>query len=344
MCLIAAVGAGVYSLSPLSVSSSDPKWPQPRIVFAERGAVDVTIDAGRGRIGPTIEMRGGDTVRITSYSDDPVTLHGIKKDKEGRLLKTQPPGLYWYEAKGIVGMIIVRGDIDDLAGVSGLPERTMVMTQRVSSQLVNGVHNPTITMRPHEIQRWNIVNAGELFMFKLHGQPFSVISRDGSTLSKPEKSTEELLAPGDRIIILVAGPPAGRYPTLQNTPGVLVVSKGLPVIGAAVPNELLPAENLKLFEPSATVSANLVTKISEQEFPNPIEPEYDIYGNEEEPDDLHPVVDWTLTNDTNDWKTLRSKSHPFQVLEIDKKLVERDGHDDTFPVAPHTTIKIRIKY
>lgn len=344
ICLIAAVGAGVYSLSPLSVSSSDPKWPQQRIVVAERGAVDVTLDARRGRIGPTIEMRGGDAVRIASYSGDSVTLHGIKKDKDGRLLKTQPPGLYWYEAKGIVGMIIVRGDIDDLAGVSGLPERTMVMTQRGSSRLVNGVHNPTITMRPGEIQRWNIVNASELFMFKLYGQPFSVISRDGSTLSNPEKSTEELLAPGDRIIILVAGPPAGRYPTLQNTPGVLVVSKGLPVMGATIPAELLPTENLDLFEPVATVSANLSSKISEQPFPNPIEPEYDMYGNEEEPDDLHPIVDWILTNDSPEWRTIRSAVHRFQVIEIDKKPIERDGHDDTFPVAPHTTIKIRVKY
>lgn len=340
LCLIAAVGAGAYSLSPLSVSSRDPKWPQPRVVYGEQGIVRVTIDARRGRIGPTIEMRGGNTVRITSLGGDAVTLHGIKRDREGKLLKTQQPGLYWYEAKGIVGAIIVRGDIDEFAGVSGLPERTVVMTQGGSSRLVNGVYNPSVTMRPGEIQRWKILNAGEQVTFTLHGESFYIIARDGNTLSRPEKRTEEVLAPGDRVEILVVGPPARRY----LNPNVTIVSKGLPVIGAKIPTELLPAENVTLFEPMATVSASLMTKISEQEFPNPIEPEYDLYGNEEEPEDIHPIVDWILTNDSADWRILRSNTHSFQVIEIEKKPVLRDGHDDTFPVAPHTTIKIRVKY
>ena len=92
---------------------------------------------------------------------------------------------------------------------------------------VNGVREPTITMRPGEVQRWRILHAGwqdDMFM-ELEGHALNTIARDGIPLSrmgmnvprKPDQPTDYpnamLIAPGQRLDVLVqaASPEVTRF-------------------------------------------------------------------------------------------------------------------------------------
>ena len=50
----------------------------------------------------------------------------------------------------------------------------------------NGVTNPTLQMRPGEVQRWRLLNAteGENLLLTLEGTGLNVVAMDGITASK----------------------------------------------------------------------------------------------------------------------------------------------------------------
>src|SRR5258706_9422403 len=90
---------------------------------------------------------------------------------------------------------------------------------------INGMREPTITMRPGEVQRWRIVHAGwqdDVFM-ELVGHALNPIARDGIPLSRMGLSiprhlegtagnpTAMLMAPGQRIDVLVQAGKPGTY-------------------------------------------------------------------------------------------------------------------------------------
>jgi FtsP/CotA-like multicopper oxidase with cupredoxin domain len=80
----------------------------------------------------------------------------------------------------------------------------------------NGVTNPTLSMRPGEVQRWRWLNAAssEHLVLALQGHPLHLLAHDGITI--PQMRT---LAPGDpyvmgagqRVDLLVQAGPPGTY-------------------------------------------------------------------------------------------------------------------------------------
>jgi FtsP/CotA-like multicopper oxidase with cupredoxin domain len=165
------------------------------------------------------------------------------------------PGTNWYHphahgsadvqiASGAVGALIVEGDFADVPEIAAAKERLLVVTEAVFDSFgmveefgtlfpdtaarflaVNGVREPTITMRPGEVQRWRILHAGwqdDIFM-ELEGHALNSIARDGIPLSrmglsvprKPDESTDYpnamLIAPGQRIDVLVQAGKPGTY-------------------------------------------------------------------------------------------------------------------------------------
>jgi FtsP/CotA-like multicopper oxidase with cupredoxin domain len=124
-----------------------------------------------------------------------------------------PAGTYWYHphkhgsvgvqvASGMAGAFIVKGDLDEIPGVAGLPEKIMVAQMipfaiygsdpkgvvnpqfyynlpnapkpdKGPNQLIsiNGHINPTIDMQYGEIQRWRFINAtaDQFFSLKVTG-------------------------------------------------------------------------------------------------------------------------------------------------------------------------------
>jgi FtsP/CotA-like multicopper oxidase with cupredoxin domain len=89
---------------------------------------------------------------------------------------------------------------------------------------VNGQVNPTIHMRPGEVQRWRFIHAGMTEHFPLELRPIPrdaqdapeplplyPIAYDGITLAKPEETTHIFMASGNRVDVLVQAPQEGVY-------------------------------------------------------------------------------------------------------------------------------------
>ena len=73
--------------------------------------------------------------------------------------------------------------------------------------LVNGKERPTLTFRDGALQRWRLVNAAKSRYFDLvlgAGQPFMVIGVDGGLMEYSIQRERLVLAPGERIDVLVA--------------------------------------------------------------------------------------------------------------------------------------------
>src|SRR5512147_732280 len=79
---------------------------------------------------------------------------------------------------------------------------------------VNGDTNPVLDIRPGEVQRWRIVNEANARIFRvgLEGHPLHVIGSDGGLLDKPYPVPYILLAPAERVDVLVqASDTPGTY-------------------------------------------------------------------------------------------------------------------------------------
>jgi FtsP/CotA-like multicopper oxidase with cupredoxin domain len=70
---------------------------------------------------------------------------------------------------------------------------------------VNGQVNPVLNIQPGEVQRWHLLNACNARFLKLslqqHG--LQVVGTDGGLLDKPYPVSEILIAPGERLDLLV---------------------------------------------------------------------------------------------------------------------------------------------
>ncbi|GAA5228715.1 multicopper oxidase family protein [Paeniglutamicibacter antarcticus] len=160
-------------------------------------------------------------------------LPGETFDYEFTLAKDHPPGTYWYHphhhghvaeqiAAGLYGAIIV----EDPEPVPVSNERVLVISdlsldasgnlapvgpmQRMMGRegeivLVNGQVHPRLSAGSGERERWRIVNACPSRYLRLHldGQKVRLLSRDFGRLPAPEEISEVVLAPGNRIELLV---------------------------------------------------------------------------------------------------------------------------------------------
>ena len=172
-----------------------------------------------------------------------------------------PGGIFWYHPHhhgsvtqqvraGMAGMIIVRGAIDAVPEVAAAAEKVMVLQSiELGDDLqlldpipfpskteaffprtkvlytVNGVLDPTISIRPGEVQRWRLVNAAEGKYMSLslldadkNPVPLNVLAWDGLTLAAPEPTGVVMLSSGNRVELLVKVDRPGTY-QLMLTPG-----------------------------------------------------------------------------------------------------------------------------
>ncbi len=165
-------------------------------------------------------------------------------------------GTYWYHphphhrsayqvAKGLYGAIVVRDRDDPLPEVAekllvlwdnrflqdgsiDLPE-AQSMQGRIDFEngregdvlFVNGQANPTVRIRPGEVQRWRIVNASAARVYRLglQGHELLYVGSDGGLFEKPVPTDDVLIANSERIEILVRGTAApGSIVTFQDLP------------------------------------------------------------------------------------------------------------------------------
>jgi len=165
-------------------------------------------------------------------------------------------GTFWYHphpdtrtgyqiAKGLYGAIIVRPAHDPLPP---MPEKLLILSDnRVKPDgsldipaphtpgaivdeengregnvmLVNGQVMPVIRIRPGEVQRWRIINAGAARVYRLAipGQTLTQVGTDGGLFEHPADIKELVIANSERAEILVRGSSTpGKVTQLQDLP------------------------------------------------------------------------------------------------------------------------------
>lgn len=89
-------------------------------------------------------------------------------------------------------------DTDDL-----VPDGEQQQARQVSH--VNGQYQPTISIQPGETQRWSISNASanNFFLLALAGHQLHQIAKDGNPVHTDIDQDQILLAPAERVEVLV---------------------------------------------------------------------------------------------------------------------------------------------
>lgn len=346
-------------------------------------------------IGATWDIRGGDRVKVhmDNNSDQPTNLHfhgshvspkgnsdnvllnikpGEKFEYEYNLPENHPPGFYWYHPHlhgytddqvggGMVGAVIVRGDIDELPGIKGVPERILVMTTQDTGntvgRLVNNQVDPTLYIRPFETIRLRMVNASndDFYNIKIPGQQLHIISRDGNTLSEVENKDNEVMAPGDRIEILYKAGMWGETPiqsavyeqgffTYPEDNFMKIKVAGLPVIPKPLPTKLISYDNFK----DAKIDNTRTLTFSEGGTSE--NTTYLLDGKQFDPNVISQIMtlgtteEWRLVNESGEVHPFHIHVNPFQVISVNGVELDRKSLDDTFPIPANGEIIIRTKY
>ena len=259
--------------------------------------------------GPTLRVRPGDFVAVELINDlpeptnihvhglhvspltpsDNVLLHifpGQRFQYEYTIPRDHPGGTYFYHPhfhtlatnqvfKGMTGLIIIEGDIDQIPGIAGLPERSLVMQRTAvvngriptvhpnanvgpGDVMVNGALTPIMFISPGETQRWRLLNTSvsSLWNIQIQSHQMTLIAQDGNTLASAVTLDQVPIATAQRRDVLVQGGRPGvyvvTYQDVQTPQGTLppaalayLVVTGPAVAPQPMPTTLLPFVDLR---------------------------------------------------------------------------------------------------
>lgn len=344
----------------------------------------------------TWEIKGGDKVKvhIENNISEQTNLHfhgshvspkgnsdnvllsikpGEDFDYEYNLPQSHPPGLYWYHPHvhpvvedqvmgGMAGAIIVRGDIDELPGVKGLPEKLLVLTTQDGKdpntplRLVNGMKNPTLYLRPGETTRFRVLNASadDHFYFSIPGYKLNIISRDGNTTSQVDPVEVEMMGPGTRMEFILTPKMYGdiTVKSVAHNQGFAnyvednfmnIKVAGLPMIPKSLPEKLIPYEDLR------NVKVDKVRMLTFS-VEGGKEPKFLLDGKEVDMSRIDQVMElgtteeWRLVNTSTESHPFHIHINPFQVISKNGKPVDMHGLRDTYGVEAKGETVIRTRY
>lgn len=285
----------------------------------------------------------------------------------------QRPGLFWYHphAHGVVakqmlggmsGGLVVDGFENLFPIVQDLPERfffikhaEIVEDNEIIS--INGQLNPTVKIRPGEMQFWRIANIGAtLFIkFQIEGMALYALATDGHPLSRPRKMTEFFIGPGERIDVIAIGPQAGEYAmrtiAFQNEAWkkpdpvqqlATIVSNGLGIARANAETEVLSqrVEGARWIDEvrSAPIARRRTLEYSR----TPDRHAFMIDGHIMDENRVDQTVklgdteEWTVVNTDQQYHSFHIHQTAFLVTEINGVRQNEDSLRDTFSISPAT--------
>ncbi len=320
---------------------------------------------------------------------------GESCDVEIAIPSDHVPGTNWYHphahgsadvqiASGALGALIIEGDFADVPEIVAAKERLLVLTETVFDSFgtvedfatifperaarfiaVNGIREPTITMRPGEVQRWRILHGGwqdDLFL-DLEGHKLNSVARDGIPLARmglsvprmPDRPTDYpnamLVAPGQRHDVLVQAGEPGTYmlravPYDQGYASPTGPIARLVVAGDPLPMNLpdkLPAPLEKLIG-DEEITGTRVIKFGEARIEGPTEFwrtfRFTVDGRTFDPTRvdqrvrLGAVEEWTIIND----QPQDPEDHVFHIHVNDMLLTKVNGVPLAEPVWCDTAI------
>lgn len=239
----------------------------------------------------------------------------------------------------------------------------MVFGREGNRVLVNGRTRASMTARPGVLQRWRVVNAAKsrYFQLDLDGQPFTVVGTDGGLQEFATTSNLVVLAPGERLDLVVAPHPAEDGAELVLRSGLF--NRGYGSVEYRSPEDLLVIrfsgspvserwQRTSLRSFGATADRAATTNVALELTLAQTDERTFTYGINGKPFGAGVVVRarvgetqvWTLTNSTK-W------SHPFhlhgfffEVLDSLGKPVQPRAWKDTIDVPFETTVQILVRF
>lgn len=173
---------------------------------------------------------------------------GQSRQHEYAIMADHPAGTSWYHphlhgatavqvASGMAGAIVITGPLDDVPEIAAARDRVMMFQAPIFDAkgqlesfsqvanpdaeppfLINGVRRPTLVLRPGQVERWRLINAGiaNYLHLALDQHSLHLIALDSCPRSQPKTyapgAAEGLvLAPGNRADTLVQAGAPGRY-------------------------------------------------------------------------------------------------------------------------------------
>ncbi len=317
-------------------------------------------------------------------NSDNVFLHvapGRTQDYEIRIPTTHPPGLYWYHPhphgrsdeqvrNGMSGALIVEGLLDPFPELRDLTEHVLLLKdaqvgggQIVHREIgddairtVNGMLNPTITLRPGETQLWRIGNVGADLYYELtlDGHRFYEIARDGHRLVRLVPKQQLLLPPGAREEVLVQAAGAGTYalrtagfdtgPQGNHYSGAVLATvrvAGGAVTPIALPEKLLPVTDLR-----GTVTGRRTIVFSESADGDTFFVDHRTFdpNRTDTRVTLGAIEEWTVRNESGELHDFHIHQTHFQVTEVNGVEQRFDGYQDIVNVPVHGEVKVIIPF
>ncbi|MGH8071714.1 MAG: multicopper oxidase family protein [Candidatus Entotheonellia bacterium] len=307
---------------------------------------DVTRQLWNGLAGAIIVAGGLDTVpEIAAMTDQLLVINELLLDEHG-----QVPS----------GMILPTAGPVPFSSLPAVPMQIYFP--------VNGVLQPTMFIQTGETQRWRILNASahRFIQLALDGHTLHQIAQDGKNFPLSVGRQTILMAPGNRVEVLIQGQPAGTYQLKalaydQGHPGgprpeltlATLVSRVRPFASPPAPVEfplrLIPSQQDAI---SGDLSASPVdvqrtVTFSGQVMSAPLLFELDGKTFDPARTDNTVVVgqveEWTLVNDDVFQHPMHIHVNPFQVVQVnDEPYPEPTVWWDVFALPPHGSVTVRM--
>jgi FtsP/CotA-like multicopper oxidase with cupredoxin domain len=297
------------------------------------------------------------------------------------------PGTYWYHAHlhhhaesqvfgGMSGIIIVDG-LQDLmpAELRNVPDHVFALkdfqvdkhgnipannidSDAPTIRTVNGLVDPTITLRPGETQLWRLANIGAdiWYRLKLDGHRFTVVGEDANPVDQVWTADELVLPPGKRYDVLVqasdtpgtyalqtlqysTGPAGDTYPTTELTQ---MVVKGDPVKKLAMPTTMMPLDDLgkdpiamrRSFVFSENTNTNQFYINGKQFDPNRVDAAVTLGTTEE----------WTVSNVSQEQHPFHIHVNDIQVMSVNGQPYDARSWQDTVILPVGGTVVMRMRF
>lgn len=305
-----------------------------------------------------------------------------------------PRGTYWYHphhhgsadvqiSSGMAGALIVEGDFADVPEIAAARERVLIVNEvmfdyrgtiEVYDTLwpeavprflsLNGQREPIVRLRPGEVQRWRIVQAAHESNFRLalDNHLLHPIAYDGISRARIEAQQNIVVAPGQRIDVLVQAGEPGTYAfqAIANDQGypsptgplATVVVEGEP-LAMAIPTTLPPPPLAPIGDDEITGTRTLTFTSSNPEVPPAAtyhEFAFLIDGQRFDPGRIDQAVrlgaveEWTVVNDDESDHVFHIHTNPFQVMTINDEPVAEPLWRDTVIVPRRGSLTFRTRF
>jgi FtsP/CotA-like multicopper oxidase with cupredoxin domain len=319
---------------------------------------------------------------VTYYGDNVLAcLRGGESHIRFKIPDTHDQGTFWYHAhlhgltndqvfRGLAGMLLV-GDsrrylpanlrrvatrllsLKDIQAVQ-VGERWSIPTDHdwvnPTTRTVNGLVLPKLTIRPRETQLWRLANSSSALWYNLaledadaNSLGLTLVARDGNPLVAPQRLTQALLGPGQRMDVLVRAPQSGTL-TLKTLPfdqGRLTFEQAdlatVDVTGAPLS---APAPSLRPRKLPTFPSKRGPTRTWRFSFSLTPTVRFMINGKQFDPDrvDARPRLGtterWILINESSEWHPIHVHQDDFRVRSINGTRVSVRSDQDVVALPP----------